>query len=53
MGFLAFSSLTGQGTAGIAPLQVMMFLLSLVVIFWLFAVDVLARRMDPREVAAD
>jgi len=52
MGFLAFSSLTGQGTAGIAPLQVMMFLLALLIIFWLVAVDVLARRMDPREVAS-
>ena len=52
IGFLALSSLTGQGSGGIAPLQAMMFLLSLIVIFWLFAVDVLARRMDPREVAS-
>jgi peptide/nickel transport system permease protein len=51
MGFLAFSSLTDQGTGGIAPLGTMMFLLSIIVIVWLFAVDVLARRLDPREVA--
>jgi len=50
MGFLALSSLTDQGSGGIAPLQAMMFLLSLIIIVWLFAVDVLARRMDPREV---
>lgn len=52
MGFLAFSSLTGQGTGGIEPLQVMMFLLSLIVLFWLCGVDVLARRLDPREVGS-
>jgi len=52
IGFLTFSSLTDQGTGGLAPLQVMIFLLSLVVIFWLFLVDVLARRMDPREVVS-
>jgi len=52
MGFLAFSSLTDQGTGGIAPLATMMFLLSLIVIFWLFAVDVLSRRLDPREVVS-
>jgi len=52
MGFLAFSSLTDQGTGGIAPFQSMMFLLSLVVLVWLFAVDVIARRLDPREVTA-
>jgi peptide/nickel transport system permease protein len=52
MGFLALSSLTNQGSGGIAALQAMMFLLSLIVIVWLFAVDVLARRMDPREVAS-
>jgi len=52
VGFLALSSLTDQGSGGIAPLQAMMFLLSIVVIVWLFAVDVLARRMDPREVTS-
>lgn len=52
MGFLAFSSLTDQGTGGIAPLEAMMFLLSLIVLIWLFVVDVFARRLDPREVAS-
>lgn len=52
MGFLAFSSLTDQGTGGLAPLQVMMFLLALIVILWLFVVDVLARGLDPREVVS-
>ncbi|MGP8159295.1 MAG: ABC transporter permease subunit [Thermoplasmata archaeon] len=52
MGFLALSALTNQGSGSIAALQAMMFLLSLIVIFWLFAVDLLARRMDPREVAS-
>lgn len=52
MGFLTFSSLTGQGTGGIEPLATMMFLLALIVIFWLFAIDVLSRRLDPREVVS-
>jgi peptide/nickel transport system permease protein len=51
IGFLSLSSLTNEGTGGLEPLQVMMFLLSLVVLVWLFAVDVVARRLDPREVA--
>jgi peptide/nickel transport system permease protein len=51
MGFLVLSSLTAQGTGGIAPLEVMMFLLAFVVLVWLFIVDVLSRRLDPREVA--
>jgi ABC-type dipeptide/oligopeptide/nickel transport system permease component len=52
VGFLTFSSLTDQGTGGIAPLGALMFLLALIVIVWLFVVDVLARRLDPREVTA-
>jgi peptide/nickel transport system permease protein len=55
-GFLAFSSLIDQGTGRLSPLgglsqlEVMMFLLAVIVVVWLFAVDILARQMDPREV---
>lgn len=52
MGFLALSALTGQGSSGngIAEIEVMMFLLSIVVLAWLALVDIFARRSDPREV---
>ncbi len=50
IGFLALSALTGQGTTGngLELLEVMMFLLTVFVIVWLFATDVIVRRWDPR-----
>ncbi|MGA7649089.1 MAG: ABC transporter permease subunit, partial [Thermoplasmata archaeon] len=51
-GFLVLSSLTSLGGGGLSPLEGMMFLLAVIVIFSLFAVDILARRMDPREVVS-
>jgi peptide/nickel transport system permease protein len=50
VGFLALSTLTGQGGVGLSSLEGMLFLLAIIVIVWLFAVDILARRLDPREV---
>jgi peptide/nickel transport system permease protein len=52
LGFIALSALTGFKTIvnGLQGLEVMMFLLSLLVIVWLFFLDVAARRWDPREV---
>jgi ABC-type dipeptide/oligopeptide/nickel transport system permease component len=50
IGFLALSALTGQGSAGngLALLETMMFLLALLVVVWLFVVDLVVRRSDPR-----
>ena len=54
VGFLAFIALTGDGASSIVDylgfLQVMMFLLAVIVLFWLLGLDLLARRMDPRGV---
>jgi ABC-type dipeptide/oligopeptide/nickel transport system permease component len=52
IGFLSLTALTGFGTGayGLEMLEVMMFLLTLIVILWLFVLDIVARRWDPREV---
>ena len=52
IGFLTLSSLTGQGGGGLPALQAMMFMLAVVILAWLFVVDIVARRMDPRELTA-
>jgi ABC-type dipeptide/oligopeptide/nickel transport system permease component len=58
LGTLVFLTLTGQipPRASLAPIleswQVMMFLLALAVLVWLLAVDLIARRLDPRPVRA-
>jgi peptide/nickel transport system permease protein len=49
IGYLSLSALVGMG-GSLQLLEVMMFLLALLVLLWLFAVDVFARRLDPREV---
>ncbi len=57
LGTLVFLTLTGQipPRQTLAPIleswQVMMFLLALAVLVWLLAVDLLARRLDPRPVS--
>lgn len=52
IGFLTLSSLTGQGGGGLAALQAMMFMLAILILAWLFVVDLVARRMDPRELTS-
>jgi len=54
VGWLALTALTGQMSSGngIQQLEVMMFLLSVVVLVWLSVVDIIAKRLDPREVQA-
>lgn len=52
IGFLTLSSLTNQGGGGLAALQEMMFMLAILILVWLFVVDLVARRMDPRELAS-
>jgi len=51
IGFISLSALTGFESVanGLEGLEVMMFLLALLVIVWLFFLDVAARRWDPRE----
>ncbi len=49
IGFLVLMTLTGQGGGGLAPLQAMMFMVAILILVWLFVVDVLSHRMDPRE----
>lgn len=52
IGFLSLTALTGNGVGanGLEMLEVMMFLLTIIVVVWLFVLDVAARRWDPREV---
>ena len=52
IGFLTLSSLTDQGGGGLPALQAMMFMLSILILAWLFVVDLVARRMDPRELTS-
>lgn len=49
IGFLILNSLTNQGGGGLLALQAMMFMLAVVILAWLFVVDLVAKRMDPRE----
>lgn len=52
IGFLTLSSLTNQGGGGLPALQAMMFMLSVLILAWLFVVDLVAKRMDPRELTS-
>ncbi|HYA58682.1 MAG TPA: ABC transporter permease subunit, partial [Thermoplasmata archaeon] len=49
IGFITLSSLTGQGGGGLTALGAVVFMLAMIVLVWLFIVDVVAKRMDPRE----
>jgi ABC-type dipeptide/oligopeptide/nickel transport system permease component len=52
IGFITLCSLVGLGGGGLPALEAVMFMLALVVLIWLFVVDVIAKLMDPREVVA-
>ncbi len=53
IGYLTLMTLTGQGGGGLPALQAMMFMVALLILLWLFVVDIIARRLDPREVTAN
>ena len=50
IGWLTFLILTGDGVGGLVPIQAMILLIAILILVALFVLDVLAFRLDPREV---